>query len=110
MDTCRYALILSLPFTTLVEKRIVLHSHVTRTPFERYEKSNDKNLRTISVVGALFHWHTQQFSRSYNDSSSGANLTLYSGVIFWGVILTPKSSLKNFFSGVKVTPDIEELK
>ena len=53
---------------------------------------------------------TQQFSRSYNNSSSGANLTPYSGVIFWGVILTPKRSLKNSFSGVKVTPDIEELK
>ena len=37
-------------------------------------------------------------------------LTPYSGVIFWGVILTPKRSLKNSFSGVKVTPDIEELK
>ena len=33
-----------------------------------------------------------------------------SGVIFRGVILTPKRSLKNSFSGVKVTPDIEELK
>ena len=28
-------------------------------------------------------------------------------LIFWGVILTPKSSLKNSFSGI--TPDIEEL-
>ena len=37
-------------------------------------------------------------------------LTPYSGVIFGGVILTPKRSLKNSFSGVKVTPDIEELK
>ena len=37
-------------------------------------------------------------------------LTPYSRVIFWGVILTPKRSLKNSFSGVKVTPDIEELK
>ena len=27
-----------------------------------------------------------------------------------GVILTPKRGLKNSFSGVKVTPDIEELK
>ena len=35
---------------------------------------------------------TQQFSRSYNDSSSGVNLTPYSGVIF------------------KMTPGIEELK
>ena len=34
----------------------------------------------------------------------------YSGVIFWGVILTLKRSLKNSFSGVKLTPDIEELK
>ena len=49
-------------------------------------------------------------SRSYNNSSSGANSTPYSGVNFWGVILTPKRSLKNSFSGVKVTPDIEELK
>ena len=51
-----------------------------------------------------------KFSRSYNNFSSGANLTPYSGVIFGGVILTPKRSLKNSFSGVKVTPDIEELK
>ena len=55
------------------------------------------------------HISTQYFSRSYNNSSSGANLTPYGGVIFWGVILTPKRSLKNSFSGVKVTPDIEEL-
>ena len=40
---------------------------------------------------------TQQFSRSYNDSSSGVNLTPYSGVIFRGVVLTPKRSLKNPF-------------
>ena len=38
------------------------------------------------------------------------NLTPYSGVIFGGVILTPKRSLKNSFSGVKMTPDIKELK
>ena len=31
-------------------------------------------------------------------------------IYFCGVILTPKRSLKNSFSGVKVTPDIEELK
>ena len=31
-------------------------------------------------------------------------------LFFGGVILTPKRSLKNSFSGVKVTPDIEELK
>ena len=47
---------------------------------------------------------------SYNNSSSGAHLTPYSRVIFRGVTLTPKRSLKNSFSGVKVTPDIEELK
>ena len=29
---------------------------------------------------------------------------------FQAVILTPKRSLKNSFSGVKITPDIEELK
>ena len=49
-------------------------------------------------------------SKSYTFDSSGTNLTPYNGVIFWGVILTPKRSLKNSFSGVKVTPDIEELK
>ena len=54
--------------------------------------------------------YTQQFSRSCNNSSSGANVTPYSGVIFGGVILTPKRSLKNTFSKVEVTPDIEELK
>ena len=47
---------------------------------------------------------------SYNNSSRGANLTPYSDVIFLRVILTPKRSLKNSFSGVKVTPDIEKLK
>ena len=36
---------------------------------------------------------------------NGVTCTPYSGVI-----LTPKRSLKNSFSGVKVTPDIEELK
>ena len=40
----------------------------------------------------------------------GVDLTPYSGVIFGGAILTPKRSLKNSFSGVKMTPDIEELK
>ena len=43
-------------------------------------------------------------------SGNGANLTPYSGVIFRGVTLTPKRSLKNSFSGVKVTTDFEELK
>ena len=37
-------------------------------------------------------------------------LTPYSGIIFWGVILTSKRNLNNSFSGVKMTPDIEELK
>ena len=49
-------------------------------------------------------------SGGYNNSSSGVNLTPYSEVIFRGVILTPKRSLKNSFSGVKATLDIEELK
>ena len=40
----------------------------------------------------------------------GVDLTPYSGVILGGAILTPKRSLKNSFSGVKMTPDIEELK
>ena len=52
----------------------------------------------------------QYLLRSHNNSSSGYNLTPYSGVILGGVILTPKRSLKNSFSGAKVTPDIEELK
>ena len=42
-----------------------------------------------------------------NNSSSGVNLTPYSDVIYFGVILTPKRSLKNSFSGVKTTPDLE---
>ena len=40
----------------------------------------------------------------------GLIFTPYSGVIFCGFILTPKRSLKNSFTGVKVTSDIEELK
>ena len=55
-------------------------------------------------------WPHTVILRSYNNSSSGVNLTPYSGVIFRGVILTPKRSLKNSFSGIKMTPDIEELK
>ena len=51
----------------------------------------------------------QWFLKSYNNSSRGVSLTPYTGVIFWGVILTPKWSLKNSFSGVKMTPNIEEL-
>jgi len=31
-------------------------------------------------------------------------------LFFEGVILTPRRSLKNSFSRVKITPDIEELK
>ena len=52
-------------------------------------------------------YSAQSFSRSYNHSSSGVNLTPYSGIIFFGVILTPKRSLKNSFPGVKITPDLE---
>ena len=59
------------------------------------------------MVRALASHNIVIFNES---SSSGANLTPHSGVIFLGVILTPKRSLKNSFSGVKVTPDIEELK
>ena len=46
----------------------------------------------------------EYFSRSYDNSSSGVNLTPYSGLIFERVILTPKRSLKNSFSGVKSPP------
>ena len=46
-------------------------------------------------------YSAQSFSRSYNNSSSGVNLTPYSGIIFFGVILTPKRSIKNSFSGEK---------
>ena len=68
-------------------------------------------LRDVHVLSDPIHFsRTQYFSKSSNNSSRGANLTPYSGVIFWGVILTPKRSLKNSFLGVKVTPDIEELK
>ena len=62
---------------------------------------NSKTCRTC--VGS-------QSSNGYTFDSSGANLTRYNGVIFWGVILNPKRSLKNSFSGVKVTQDTEELK
>ena len=80
------------------------------------DNTNLANLAEISVK-FLHGSDTQQFLRSYNNSSSGFNLTPYSGVIFWGVILTPKTSLKNSSSGgvilylnfystfrVKVTP------
>ena len=68
-------------------------------------------LRDVHFLSDPIHFsRTQYFSKSSNNSSRGANLTPYSGVIFWGVILTPNRSLKNSFSGVKVTPDIEELK
>ena len=45
-----------------------------------------------------------------NNSSSGVNLTPYNKVNLRGVMLIPKWSLKDSFSGVKMTPDIEELK
>ena len=44
--------------------------------------------------------------KSFNNSSSGVDLNPYS-VFFFGVILTPKRSLKNSFSGVKSTLDLE---
>ena len=68
------------------------------------DKTRKRNVIVFESTSTLL------FSGSYNNSSSGANLTPYSGVIFRGVTLTPKRSLKNSFSGVKVTPDIEELK
>ena len=81
----------------------------------------EKNKKEHETNNKLFGKHIRQFLHKNNvytvifnfqsfNSSSGVNLTLNSGVIFWGVILTPKRSLKNSFSGVKVTPDIEELK
>ena len=72
---------------------------MTRVNVSHEQKCNEASLGFYTVI-----------FRSYNNSSSGANLTLYSGVIFGGVILTPKRSLKNSFSGEKVTPDIEKLK
>ena len=47
------------------------------------------------------------FQAVINNSSGGVNLTPYSGVIFFEVILTPKRSLRNSFSGVRTTPDLE---
>ena len=40
----------------------------------------------------------------------GANLTPYSGVIFWGSYLNSKKEFKELFFRSKMTPDIEELK
>ena len=45
-----------------------------------------------------------------HSNLQGVMITPYSGFIFGGVIFTPKRSLKNSFSGVKMTPDIEVLK
>ena len=81
----------------------------------------EKNKTEHETNNKLFGKHIRQFLHKNNvytvifnfqsfNSSSGVNLTLNSGVIFWGVILTSKRSLKNSFSGVKMTPDIEELK
>ena len=58
------------------------------------------NRQFIIIYTAIF--------KSFNNSSSGVNFNPYS-VFFCGVILTPKRSLKNSFSGVKVTPDLELL-
>ena len=67
-------------------------THILRIP-------TDKGLSPQTVI----------FKKLKINPSSGVNLTPYGGVIFWGVILTPKRSLKNSFSGVKMTPDIQEL-
>ena len=66
-------------------------------------------LRAVSHPG-LVSPHGSPTRYNQQVAPSGANLTSYSGVIFYGVILTPKRSWKNYFSGGKVTPDIEELK
>ena len=79
----------------------------------------EKNKTEHETNNKLFGKHIRQFLHKNNvytvifnfqsfNSSSGVNLTLNSGVIFWGVILTLE--LLNSFSGVKMTPDIEELK
>ena len=54
-----------------------------------------------SQLNRGFNVATQQFSRSYNNSSIGANLSPYSGVFWGGVILTPKRS---FFFRSKSDP------
>ena len=54
---------------------------------------------------SLINYHTVS-----PHSSSGVNLTPYSGVIFGGSYFNSKKELKNSFSGVKLTPDVEELK
>ena len=96
--------------------RLALDEISSRSCRNLCDNTNLANLAEISVK-FLHGSDTQQFLRSYNNSSSGFNLTPYSGVIFWGVILTPKRRLKNSSSGgvilylnfystfrVKVTP------
>ena len=65
---------------------------------------------SIVVSWAINFVATQEFSRSYNNSSSGVNLTPYSGVIFGGSYFNSKKEFKELFFSSKNTPDIEELK
>ena len=59
----------------------------------------------------MLHGH---FQAVINNSSGGVNLTPYSGVIFFEVILTPKRKFKELFFRSKNNPrfrvNIEELK
>ena len=62
---------------------------------------NTLNRQFIIIYTVIF--------KSFNNSSSGDNLNPNSVFFLCGGILTPKRSLKNSFSGVKVAPDLELL-
>ena len=65
---------------------------------------------TLRKVNLISYAHSNFQGVINRNSSSAVNLNSYSEAIFWGILLTPKRSLKNSFSGVKIPPDIEELK
>ena len=52
-------------------------------------------------------YSAQSFSRSYNNSSSGVNLTPYSGIIFFWSYFNSKKEYKELFFWRKISPDLE---
>ena len=54
-------------------------------------------LQKSSLQNQKSTFTAQLFSRSYNTSSSGVNLTPYSGVIFWGSYFNSKMEFKELF-------------
>ena len=63
---------------------------LSQSNFRNKEEIQKQEFCNVNSIQIHSKFHYTVISRSYNNSSSGVNLTPYTGVIFWGVILTKK--------------------